>query len=517
MHTHTSPTHTFNKTKIIATVGPASSSKEALTQLIGAGVGIFRLNFSHGTHAAHQQVIDHVRTINHTLGKNVCLLQDLQGPKIRIGALQTESIYLTNGQVFTFTPEVIVGTEKRITTTYTSLAHEVKMGEHILVDDGKIVLKALRAEGNDLVVEVVHGGQLRPNKGLNLPSTRLLTPSMTEKDREDLAFGLQQDVDWVALSFVRKPQDIIELKALIQQAGKKTKVIAKIEKPEALEHLPGIIAAADALMVARGDLGIEIAMEKVPLVQKDIVRLCHQAGKPVIIATQMMESMIENPLPTRAETNDVANAVIDGADALMLSGETAMGKYPVKVVTEMKKTILAVEQTPSIYNKYQTISPSSPTFYNDSLVRTACQLSQDIQAKAIVCLTQTGWTALELAKHRPQANIFVFTENQALLSSINLVWNVRGYYYDRMVSTDQTFADIESILVQNNYLQSGDVFISMASMPIHSKQRINVLKINTPHCLVLIPPSKTRHAVFPLQALQSYFAFFLKLSDVGLP
>ncbi|ACE06712.1 hypothetical protein Aasi_1420 [Candidatus Amoebophilus asiaticus 5a2] len=457
---------------------PASGSKEVLTQLIEAGAGIIRLNFSHGTYTAHQRVIEHVRTINQELGKHVCLLQDLQGPKIRIGLLKEETIHLVSGQELALTPEVILGTENRITTTYTNLAHEIKIGDTILVDDGKIVLKAIRKEGNELITEVIHGGDLRSNKGLNLPATRLSTPSLTEKDREDLAFGLQQDVEWIALSFVRNPQDIIELKEIIKQSGKNTKVIAKIEKPEALEHIQEIIAAADALMVARGDLGVEIAMEKVPMVQKNIVSLCNRAGKPVIIATQMMESMIENPLPTRAETNDIANAVIDGADALMLSGETALGKYPIKVVAEMKKTILVVEQTAPIYNRYQDISSTSPTFYNDSLVRTACRLSHDIQAKAIICLTQTGWTALELAKHRPQANIFVFTDNQSLLNSINLIWNVRGYYYDSMVSTDQTFADIESLLTKNNYLKSGDVFISMASMPIHSKQRTNMLKIN---------------------------------------
>jgi pyruvate kinase len=478
MKNNTHISENFNKTKIIATVGPASGSKEVLTQLIEAGVGIIRLNFSHGSYTAHQRVIEYVRTINQELNKHVCLLQDLQGPKIRIGLLKEETIHLVNGQQLVLTPDVVLGTEKRVTTTYANLAHEVKTNDSILVDDGKIVLKAIRKEGNDLITEVLHGGYLRANKGLNLPATKLSTPSLTEKDREDLAFGLQQNVEWIALSFVRKPQDIIELKELIKQAGKNTKVIAKIEKPEALEYIHEIIAEADAIMVARGDLGVEIAMEKVPMVQKNIVSLCNRAGKPVIIATQMMESMIENPVPTRAETNDIANAVIDGADALMLSGETAMGKYPVKVITEMKKTILVAEHTAPIYNKYQPILTTSPTFYNDSLVRTACQLSHDIQAKAIICLTQTGWTALEVAKHRPQANIFVFTDNQSLLNSINLIWNVRGYYYDSMVSTDQTFADIESLLTKNNYLKSGDIFISMASMPIHSKQRTNMLKIN---------------------------------------
>lgn len=468
----------FNKTKIIATVGPATANKEMLTQLIHTGVQAVRLNFSHGTHAHHQQVIDHVRAINKELGKSICLLQDLQGPKIRMGELQEDTIQLKDGSQLILTPEIVVGTADRVTTTYITLAHEVKLGDTILIDDGKIALQAIHKIGNDLITKVIHGGTLRPHKGINLPSTALSTPSLTDKDRFDLKFGLQHEVEWVALSFVRKAQDIIELKDIIKQAGKSTKVIAKIEKPEALEHLQEIIQVADALMVARGDLGVEIAMEKVPMTQKHIVMQCNRAGKPVIIATQMMESMIENPTPTRAETNDVANAVLDGADALMLSGETAMGKYPIHVIKQMKKTILAVEESAPIYNRYQGASPTSITFYNDSLVRTACILSAEIQAKAIVCLTQTGWTALELAKHRPQASIFVFTANKTLLSNINLIWNVRGFYYDKMESTDLTFADIERFLMDHHHLKSGDVFISMASMPIHSRQRTNMLKVN---------------------------------------
>ena len=468
----------LNKTKIIATVGPSTEKKEILEQLIKEGAHIIRLNFSHGTHQSHEKIIEIIRTINKDLHKHICLLQDLQGPKIRIGHLHNDIVQLLEGEELIFTPEVIVGNAKRMTTTYINLSNEVKIGDTVLLDDGKITLKAIRKEGNDLVTEVIYGGYLRSKKGMNLPFTTLSTPALTEKDREDLAFGLQHNIEWVALSFVRNAQDIIELKNIIQQAGKITKVIAKIEKPEALQHVDEIIEISDAIMIARGDLGIEIAMEQVPMVQKNIVKQCNKAGKPVIIATQMMESMIENPLPTRAETNDIANAVIDGADALMLSGETALGKYPIQVIKEMKKTILVVERSASIYNKYQHIAITSPTFYNDSLVRTACRLSHEVNAKAIICLTKTGWTALEVAKHRPEANILVFTATQSLLNSIQLIWNVQGYYYDSMVSTDQTFADIADFLIKNNYLKSGDAFISMASMPIHSKQRTNMLKLN---------------------------------------
>ena len=468
----------FNKTKIIATIGPATASKEVLKRMIQAGVSVFRLNFSHGTYANHQQVIDHIRQLQEELKYPVCMLQDLQGPKIRIGKLQQEFVCLKNGEQLILTKEPIIGTEKKVAITYPALIDEVKLGNLILLDDGKIKLKAVQKIGGELITEVVQGGYIRSNKGINLPFTTLSIPSLTEKDREDVAFGLKNDIEWVALSFVRDPQDIRLLRETIKQLGKTAKIIAKIEKPEALVCLQDIIKEADALMVARGDLGVEIAMERVPIVQKEIVHACNRAGRPVIIATQMMESMIENPIPTRAETNDVANAVMDGADALMLSGETALGKYPIEVVSEMKKTILAVEGLSSIYNKYQPLERDSITFYNDSLVQTACILSQQIHAKAIVCLTQTGWTALELAKHRPQANIFVFTANQELLTTLNLVWNIRSYYYIGMESTDQTFADIESFLVQNDFLHSGDVFVSLASMPIASKKRTNMLKIN---------------------------------------
>jgi pyruvate kinase len=474
----TTPLENFNRTKIIATVGPASADKEMLTRLVEAGVSLFRLNFSHGTYEAHQQVINLIRSINHNQPQHICILQDLQGPKIRVGEIANGKILLTAGQELKLTPEEVLGTSERIEVTYTRLIQDIAIGDTILIDDGKIMLQTIDKQGKDLITRIVYGGHLRSRKGVNLPNTKLSTPSITEKDQQDLQFGLQNEVDWIALSFVRSAQDVLDLKEMIKRAGKSTKVIAKIEKPDALTHIQEIITVSDALMVARGDLGVEIAMERVPMVQKSIVSQCNQAGKPVIIATQMMESMIENPSPTRAETNDIANAVIDGADALMLSGETALGKYPDKVVTEMKKTILVVEHNAPIYNKHWEISSNSATFHHDTLLRTACGLSKDINAQAIICLTQTGWTAYELAKYRPKAAIFVFTDNKALLNTINLVWGVRGYYYDSMVSTDQTFTDLEQFLVQNNCLKPGDVFISMASMPIHAKQRTNMLKIN---------------------------------------
>lgn len=468
----------FNKTKIIATVGPACQSKLMLASLIESGVSIFRLNFSHGTHAQHQQVIDAVRELNQTYGQHIALLQDLQGPKLRVGAVTGDTVELIQGAKLTITTQQLVGTAERVSTTYQDLARDVQVGDKLLVDDGKIILRAVGKKGTDLITEVIYGGYLRSRKGINLPFTQLSSPSLTGKDQKDLQFGLQNDVEWVALSFVRDVQDIVDLKARIATAGKMTRVVAKIEKPEALDNIDAIIQEADAVMVARGDLGVEIAMERVPLEQKRMVHKCNQAGKPVIIATQMMESMIESPTPTRAETNDIANAVIDGADAVMLSAETAVGKYPREVIQQMKKTILVAEKHPAVYNRYQNIATHSPTFYNESIVQTACRLSQDIKAKAIVCMTQSGWVAFELAKHRPQAAMFFFTANRSLLNTINLVWGARGYYYDKMVSTDDTFADIEQILTQTQGLKQGDAFISMASMPIQARLHTNMVKVN---------------------------------------
>lgn len=468
----------FNKTKIIATIGPASQSTDVLTNLIKSGVSIIRLNSSHGTHEEHQKVIDTVRSINNASGTHVCLLQDLQGPKIRIGEVENGLVNLVAGQAFVITQEKIVGTATKISTTYAYLAHDVKIGDKILIDDGKIVLEVKRKAGSDVVTEVIHGGSLKSKKGINLPYTKISIPSITEKDKHDLLWGLQNEVEWVALSFVRAAKEVVDLKNMIKEQGKTARVIAKIEKPEAWENIDAIIEVADALMIARGDLGVEIAMESVPMVQKSIVAKCNQAGKPVIIATQMMESMIENPNPTRAETNDIANAVIDGADALMLSGETAMGKYPVEVIKQMKKTILRVEESTVIYNKYYKVIPNSLTFYNNSLVQTACRLSQEVNAKAIIGMTRSGYTAFELAKNRPKADIFIFTDNKPLLNTINLIWGIRGYHYDKMDSTDRTFVDVEKILIKKKHLKKGDIFISTASMPIKEKQKTNMLKIN---------------------------------------
>ena len=469
----------FNKTKIVATVGPACNTKEMLAELINAGVDVFRLNFSHGTHEGHKKVIGFIRELNEEMGLNVCILQDLQGPKIRVNQVENDEVHIEPGQTLIIScREDFVGNADKISTSYTGLASDVNIGDTILIDDGKIELRVIEVSGQEVHTTVVYGGSLKSRKGINLPDTNVSAPSLTEKDQEDLFFGLENDVDWIALSFVRRADDIYNLKDIIQQKGKNVKVIAKIEKPEAIKNIDDIIEATDGLMVARGDLGVEIAMEDVPIVQKMLVNKCNMASKPVIIATQMMESMIENPRPTRAETNDVANGVMDGADAIMLSAETASGKYPVQTVKSMVKTILAVENSSNVvYDKLSHIDTNSPTFYNDHLVLTASKLSKQVNARAIIGMTKSGYTGFRLSGHRPKADIFIFTANRELLNVINLYWGLRGFYYDKMGSTDETFADLEHILREKGHLHKGDVIINTASMPLHWEDRTNMLKV----------------------------------------
>lgn len=469
---------TFNKTKIIATVGPACESKDKLQELAAAGVDIFRLNFSHGSHETHKKVIENIRAINQEFGLNISILQDLQGPKIRIGEVENGEIELKTGKKIVISTEKEISTPKKLSTTYRALPHDVRIGDPILLDDGKIELKVIGVKENKVETEIINGGMLRSKKGINLPKTEVSSPSLTEKDNEDLLFGLENDVDWIALSFARNAIDILLLKHLIRQKGKTSRVIAKIEKPEAVENIDDIITASDALMVARGDLGVEIQIEEVPLVQKMIVKKCRQAAKPVIIATQMLESMIESPRPTRAETNDIANAVMDGADTLMLSGETAIGKFPQRVIQTMSETVRIIESGASIYHKNFTMDENSKSFYNDSVVAAACILAKDTNAKAIVGMTNSGYTAFRIASHRPKANIFIFTSNREILSSLNLVWGVRAFYYDKFVSTDDTFQDVQEFLLENNFVEKGDVYINLASMPIAKKLRTNTIKLS---------------------------------------
>lgn len=467
----------YNKTKIVATVGPASSSKNMLRSLIKEGVDVFRLNFSHGTHKDHEKVIALVREINEELNSNVALLLDLQGPKIRVQEVAPDTV-LQQGQTFTITTQQLVGNAEIASTSYQDLPKDVKKGDKVLIDDGKIELEVKEVQAENVITEVKYGGPLKSRKGINLPQSIVTAPSLTEKDLEDLQFGLKNQVDWIALSFVRKAQDIKILRGIIEQHKSTCRIIAKIEKPEALNNIDEIIAATDALMVARGDLGVEIWLEEVPMVQKMLIEKCNKAAKPVIVATQMMESMIENPRPTRAETNDVANAVMDGADAVMLSAETAAGKYPIEVIQSMVRTISSVEKNEKMYYRFRDVDPKSTIYINDSLVLAACKLAKDVGAKAIVGMTASGYTAFKSSSHRPNTNIFVFTGNKAILNTINLVWGTRAYHYNKVNSTDETIADVESILKKEGHLKSGDIFITLASMPIQDRQRTNTLKIN---------------------------------------
>jgi pyruvate kinase len=467
----------YNKTKIVATVGPASNNKDMLRALVKEGVDVFRLNFSHGSHADHQKVVDAVREINKEEGTTVALLLDLQGPKIRVQEMAPD-IVIERGQTFTITTTQLLGNKSIASTSYQNLPNDVKKGDVILIDDGKIELKVTDIKGIEVVTEVIYGGPLKSRKGINLPFSKVTAPSLTEKDIQDLELGLKNNIDWIALSFVRKASDINDLRSRIDAAKATSRIVAKIEKPEALSNIDEIISLTDAVMVARGDLGVEIWLEEVPMVQKMLVEKCNKAGKPVIVATQMMESMIENPRPTRAETNDVANAVMDGADAVMLSAETAAGKYPLEVIRSMVRTISSVEKNPNMYFRFRELDPNSPIYIHDSLVMSACKLAKDVGAKAIVGMTSSGYTAFKSSSYRPNANIFVFTGNKSLLTSINLVWGARAYYYDKDNSTDETIADVEALLKSEGHVQSGDVFITLASMPIKDRQRTNTLKVN---------------------------------------
>ncbi|SFF34928.1 pyruvate kinase [Thermoflexibacter ruber] len=466
-----------NRTKIVATVGPASNSKEKLLELMIAGVDVFRLNFSHGTHEEHQKVINHIRELNAKFGGNVAILQDLQGPKIRLREIEGGSITVAKDETVVIAYEKEVGTREKLTSTY-DLAQDVKPGEPILIDDGNIELRVTAVEGNRVITKVVYGGVIKPKKGINLPNTNVSEPSLTKKDREDLAFGLQNEVDWIALSFVRQATDILELKQIIKDSGKNSKVIAKIETPTALKNIDSIIEATDGVMVARGDLGVEIPLEEVPIEQKRWVRRCNVAAKPVIVATQMMESMINNPRPTRAEAGDVANAVIDGADAVMLSAETASGHYPVETIQNMVRIIHSAERHPDIYNRNYHLDKNSPNFYAQSLVSHACKLAKEVGAKAIIGITQSGSSAFRLSSYRSESQTFIFTNNMSLVTTLNLLWGVKCFYYDNFVSTNQTFEEVEKILVNAGHLQKGDIYINMASIPMKEKKKTNMLKLS---------------------------------------
>lgn len=468
----------FNKTKILATVGPASNNEEVLSSLAKAGANVFRLNFSHGSHEGHAEVIKIIRKINKEQQLNLGILQDLQGPKIRVGEMENGGVEILPGQKITITNVPVIGNAELVSTVYQNLPNDVKTGDRILIDDGNIELSVNNTDGKNVRCIVIHGGILKSRKGINLPNTVVSAPSLTEKDLEDLEFGLANDVDWIALSFVRTADDINDLRERIQKAGKHCRIVAKIEKPEALENIDSIIEATDAIMVARGDLGVEVPMEKVPLWQKTMVEKCKLACKPVIIATQMLESMTTHPRPTRAETNDVATAVLDGADAVMLSAETASGKFPVNSVKAMTSIISYIENNAEIFHNLYKIPEEEDTFLSNNLILMAARLSRNVKAKAIVGITTSGFTAFRIASHRPLANLFVFTRNKSLITQLSLVWGVRTFYYESNTSTDATFMDIQDILKEKGHVKPGEIIINTASMPLKEKGKTNMLKIH---------------------------------------
>ena len=471
--------HNDPKTKIVATIGPASASPEVLRELMRAGMDVARLNFSHGSYEFYRELVTNIRALNEELGLNTAILADLQGPKLRVGEMENGAIDLADGSELVITTEPVKGRPGLVSTTYTQFPQDVKPGEIALLDDGKIRLEVVATDGRSRVTtRVLHGGPLSANKGLNLPNTKVSLPCLTDKDLRDLDFALEQNVDWVGLSFVRGARDIIELKHIIRAQDKHARVIAKIEKPEALLEIDDIIREADALMVARGDLGVEIPMEKVPLVQKDLIRRCLAMHRPVIVATQMMESMITNITPTRAEVNDVANAVLDHADAVMLSAETSVGKHPVEVVKAMNRILVEMETADGMYNVPNPPLENNDRTVSDAISIAAVRMTEAMPVKAIVTMTHSGYTAFKISSMRPKANIYAFTSNPAILCMLNLVWGVRAHYYDKTVSTDQTIADIKHLLRRRNQVRKGDLVINIASMPIAEKGMANMLKLS---------------------------------------
>lgn len=472
--------HSQKRTKIVATVGPACDTYDNLLSLVKAGANVFRLNFSHGTHEDKSKVIENIRSIIKKEPYNISILADLQGPKLRVGDLMDGKVFLKDGEELILTTEKMMGTSKKIYVSYPHLTTDVQPDERIFLDDGKmeLLVKKILSE-KEILVTVTLGGTLTPRKGVNLPDSGLTMPSLTEKDLADLNFIIEQKLDWVALSFVRKAVDIIELKKLIKAKESKIKVIAKIEMPEALKNLRDIIIESDGVMVARGDLGVEIPIEQVPMIQKDIIRKCMHRAKPVIVATQMMESMLDRTKPNRSEVSDVANAVLEGADAVMLSGETATGLYPTLVVETMSKIILEVEKTVYDYNKDDILTPQphSPSFLSDAICYSACKLAEDSRANALIGMTQSGYTAFMLSSFRPKCPLYIFSKERSLISQLSLSWGVRAFYYAEEESLDDIIFDQINILRERGFVKKDDVIVNTGSTPVHLHMPTNIIKI----------------------------------------
>ena len=471
---------TVNKTKIIATLGPSSTEKSMLKALVKEGVNVFRINFSHANHNEVKQTVLNIREISSALNIHVAILGDLQGPKIRLGIVK-DDVYIENGENISITTdEIEFGNSSLVSINYKDFPKDVSKGEKILVDDGKLILKVLETNKKNLVkAEVIQGGELKSRKGVNLPNTKLSLPALTEKDKADAVFALENNFDWLALSFVRSKKDVYELEELINKNSKdKIPIIAKIEKPEAVLNLDAILHAADGLMVARGDLGLEIPAEEVPLKQKLMVNMAKKARKPIIIATQMMESMIDSLTPSRAEVNDVANSVMDGADAVMLSGETSVGQYPVEVIQTVGKIIRGVENSPLIQVPDTLPEIHSKRVITKAICFQACNIANKLEASAICTLTNSGYTAWQISSWRPSAVILVFTSNKRILSQLCLLWGVRCVFYDNFVSTDKTVEEVNALAVKKGFVKKGDLIINLAAMPVIEKGQVNTLRIS---------------------------------------
>jgi len=467
------------KTKIVATLGPACDTYDIIEEMMTVGVNVFRVNFSHANYENVAEKIKMIREINRKLDYNVAILADLQGPKLRVGVM-AEKVKLKKGDQFIFTTDECEGTQERAYMTYQQFPQDVKPGENILVDDGKLLFKVISTNGkNEVLTEVLRGGKLKSKKGVNLPNTDISQPALTEKDKEDAIFAIKMKVDWMALSFVRHADDLKELRALITEHSEfRIPIMAKIEKPEAVARIGSITPHCDGLMVARGDLGVEVDMEKVPLIQKKLVLEAKKSRIPVIIATQMMETMITNQVPTRAEVNDVANSIMDGADAVMLSGETSVGEYPVEVIQKIRSIIENVEDSPLIHRTESFIRSVNERFISKTICYQAAKMADDIGATAITTLTNSGYTAFQISAWRPKTHIMAFSDNRRILAMLNLLWGVKAHFYDKMKSTDDTVEDINQIAVEKKYTKQGDYVINLTSMPVKAKGMVNTLRVS---------------------------------------
>jgi pyruvate kinase len=469
------------KTKIVATLGPASNSVEVMEEMILSGVDVFRINFSHAEHGEVEKRIKIIRKLSEKLNSNTSILADLQGPKLRIGKVEEDTIVAPGDQIAFLNGEAFVGDKEKVFMNYENFSKDVQPGERILLDDGKLIFEVISTDKKARVeAKVIQGGKLKSKKGVNLPNTKISLPALTQKDVIDAEFAIKQDVDWIALSFVRNSEDILDLRKLIEKhSDHKIPIIAKIEKPEGIENIDKIISYCDGLMVARGDLGVEIPPAEVPLVQKQLVMQAKKARIPVIIATQMMESMIDSLTATRAEVNDVANSVMDGADAVMLSGETSVGEYPVQVIQTMSSIIHSVENSDLISVSQKPPNIKTARFITKSVCYHAVQIANDVQAKAVCTLTNSGYTAFQVSAWRPNSHILVFTSNKRILTQLNLVWGVKAFFYDSFESTDKTVEEINEIAKEKGYVNTGDLLINLTAMPIFKKGMVNTLRVTT--------------------------------------